>query len=66
VTVGGAPAAPAEPARAAEGSTDDVVPAGPFGLPPIPFGVYLAPGGLAALLVGDRLIDWYLAFAGLA
>lgn len=29
---------------------------------PVPFGPYLALGGVTALLCGDRLINWYMAF----
>ncbi len=32
-----------------------------FELPPVPFGVFLAPAALAALLAGDRMIAWYFA-----
>jgi leader peptidase (prepilin peptidase)/N-methyltransferase len=32
-----------------------------FELPPVPFGVFLAPAALIALLAGDRLIAWYFA-----
>lgn len=32
-----------------------------FELPLVPFGVFLAPAGMVALLWGDRLIGWYLA-----
>jgi leader peptidase (prepilin peptidase)/N-methyltransferase len=28
---------------------------------PIPFGPYLAGGGLIALLTGQSLLDWYLS-----
>jgi leader peptidase (prepilin peptidase)/N-methyltransferase len=31
-----------------------------FALPEVPFGVFLAPAALLALLWGDRLIAWYL------
>lgn len=34
---------------------------GGFELPPVPFGVFLAPAALIALLAGDRLIAWYFA-----
>lgn len=34
---------------------------GAFELPPVPFGVFLAPAALAALLAGDRMIAWYFA-----
>lgn len=34
---------------------------GGFELPPVPFGVFLAPAALAALLGGDRMIAWYFA-----
>jgi leader peptidase (prepilin peptidase)/N-methyltransferase len=30
-----------------------------FELPPVPFGVFLAPAALIALLAGDRVIAWY-------
>ncbi len=29
-------------------------------LPLVPFGVFLAPGAIVALLFGEKLIDWYL------
>jgi leader peptidase (prepilin peptidase)/N-methyltransferase len=32
-----------------------------FELPPVPFGVFLAPAALLTLLWGDRLIAWYFA-----
>ena len=32
-----------------------------FELPPVPFGVFLAPAALIALLAGDRVIAWYFA-----
>jgi leader peptidase (prepilin peptidase)/N-methyltransferase len=32
-----------------------------FELPPVPFGVFLAPAALLTLLWGDRMIAWYLA-----
>ncbi|MCU0624134.1 MAG: prepilin peptidase [Gemmatimonadaceae bacterium] len=70
-------AAPAEPGAApsgsAEGAADAALPlddrpdlpgTGAFGLPAIPFGVFLAPGAVVALLWGDRLIAWYLRFSG--
>ncbi len=31
-----------------------------FELPLVPFGVFLAPAGMLALLWGDAMIDWYL------
>src|SRR5690606_11112883 len=31
---------------------------------PIPFGPYLAAAGWVALVWGDRIVDWYLDFAG--
>lgn len=31
----------------------------------LPFGVFLAPAGMVALVYGDRIIDWYLRVAGL-
>ena len=31
-----------------------------FELPLVPFGVFLAPAGMVALLWGTRMIDWYL------
>lgn len=34
---------------------------GRFELPPVPFGVFLAPAALAALAAGDRMIAWYFA-----
>lgn len=34
--------------------------AAPYELPPVPFGVFLAPAALLALLAGDRAIAWYL------
>lgn len=33
----------------------------PFELPLVPFGVFLAPAGMVALLWGDRLIAWYFS-----
>lgn len=36
-----------------------------FEPPLVPFGVFLAPAGLVALLWGDRLLALYLSFAGL-
>ena len=35
--------------------------AGGFELPPVPFGVFLAPAALLTLLFGDRMIAWYFA-----
>lgn len=35
-----------------------------FELPLVPFGVFLAPAGMLALLFGDRLIAWYLSTLG--
>jgi leader peptidase (prepilin peptidase)/N-methyltransferase len=32
-----------------------------FELPPVPFGVFLAPAALLTLLFGDRMIAWYFA-----
>ena len=32
-----------------------------FALPLVPFGVFLAPAGLVALITGDAMIAWYLA-----
>lgn len=32
-----------------------------FELPPVPFGVFLAPAALLTLLWGDRMIAWYFA-----
>ena len=49
----------------AAGERPDVPPPGAWGLPAIPFGVFLAPGALVALLAGDRIIVWYLATSGL-
>lgn len=43
-------------AAAVEGDTAEG-----FELPPVPFGVFLAPAALIALLAGDRLIAWYFA-----
>jgi leader peptidase (prepilin peptidase)/N-methyltransferase len=37
----------------------------PFEPPLVPFGVFLAPAALVALLWGYRLIEWYLARVGL-
>lgn len=34
-----------------------------FEFPDVPFGVFLAPAALLALLWGDRLIDWYMQSA---
>ena len=31
----------------------------------LPFGVFLAPAGLIALLFGDAIIGWYLRISGL-
>ena len=31
----------------------------------LPFGVFLAPAGLIALLHGDQIIAWYLRISGL-
>jgi len=36
----------------------------PFALPLVPFGVFLAPATLVALLWGDALIGWYLGLLG--
>ncbi len=36
-----------------------------FEPPLVPFGVFLAPAGMVALLWGDRILDAYLKFAGL-
>jgi leader peptidase (prepilin peptidase) / N-methyltransferase len=33
----------------------------PFEMPLVPFGVFLAPAALITLLLGNRLIAWYLA-----
>jgi leader peptidase (prepilin peptidase)/N-methyltransferase len=33
-----------------------------FELPLVPFGVFLAPAGMVALLWGDRIIEWYLGY----
>lgn len=38
----------------------------PFEPPLVPFGVFLAPAALGALLWGNRLISWYLATMGVA
>ena len=35
-----------------------------FELPLVPFGVFLAPAGMVALLWGDQMIGWYLARLG--
>lgn len=51
---------PAAPVHA-EGEQGDLPIAGAWGFPPIPFGVFLAPGALVALLYGDRFITWYLS-----
>ena len=37
----------------------------PFEKPLVPFGVFLAPAGLIALLWGDRIISAYTSYAGL-
>lgn len=50
----------------ADGLAQDAPGPGALGLPAIPFGVYLAPASVLALVAGDLLIDWYLRFAGLA
>jgi leader peptidase (prepilin peptidase)/N-methyltransferase len=42
-------------------SGEDAASAEAFELPPVPFGVFLAPAALIALLAGDRLIAWYFA-----
>jgi leader peptidase (prepilin peptidase)/N-methyltransferase len=44
--------------RAAAGAGSE---AAAFELPPVPFGVFLAPAALIALLAGDRVIAWYFA-----
>ena len=44
--------------RAAAGAAGE---AAAFELPPVPFGVFLAPAALIALLGGDRVIAWYFA-----
>jgi leader peptidase (prepilin peptidase)/N-methyltransferase len=31
----------------------------------LPFGVFLAPAGMVALVYGDRIIGWYLRVSGL-
>jgi prepilin signal peptidase PulO-like enzyme (type II secretory pathway) len=31
----------------------------------LPFGVFLAPAGMVALVYGDRIIAWYLRVSGL-
>jgi prepilin signal peptidase PulO-like enzyme (type II secretory pathway) len=36
-----------------------------FEPPLVPFGVFLAPAGMVALLWGEQLLEAYLAFAGL-
>jgi prepilin signal peptidase PulO-like enzyme (type II secretory pathway) len=36
-----------------------------FDPPLVPFGVFLAPAAVIALLWGDRLIDAYTTFSGL-
>lgn len=36
------------------------LPEGALGLPPIPFGVFLAPAAVLALVAGDAVIQWYL------
>ena len=45
---------------AADGDGGDST-GGGFELPPVPFGVFLAPAALVTLLAGDRLIAWYFA-----
>jgi len=42
--------------RLVQGDADAV-----FELPPVPFGVFLAPATLLTLLWGDRMIAWYFA-----
>ncbi len=42
--------------RLVQGDADAV-----FELPPVPFGVFLAPAALLTLLWGDRMIAWYFA-----
>jgi leader peptidase (prepilin peptidase)/N-methyltransferase len=47
--------------QALAGGGGDDAEGGAFELPPVPFGVFLAPAALAALLGGDRMIAWYFA-----
>ncbi|MCU0635527.1 MAG: prepilin peptidase, partial [Gemmatimonadaceae bacterium] len=37
-----------------------------FAFPDVPFGVFLAPAAMVALLWGDRAIQWYFSLAGIA
>ena len=62
------PAPPDAPARESVPPLDDrpdLPGDGAFGLPAIPFGVFLAPAALVALVWGDRLITWYLRVSGI-
>lgn len=52
--------APAPAPVAASGQGGDEGEADPSGLPHVPFGVFLAPAAVIALLWGDPLIAWYL------
>ncbi len=47
--------------QGAAGGAGEGSEAATFELPPVPFGVFLAPAALVALLAGDRLIAWYFA-----
>ena len=53
----GAPAPVPVPVAPAEGDGGEEAPGG---LPHVPFGVFLAPAAMVALLWGDVLISWYL------
>lgn len=55
----------ASPASNSLDDRPDLPGAGAFGLPPIPFGVFLAPAAAVALVWGDRFIAWYLRLSGL-
>jgi leader peptidase (prepilin peptidase)/N-methyltransferase len=52
-----ASAAVTAPAGGTDAASDDET---PDGLPHVPFGVFLAPAALVALLWGDVLISWYM------
>lgn len=50
------------PAQAASGVAGEAVgSAGAGGIPQVPFGVFLAPAAVIALLAGDAMIRWYTA-----
>jgi leader peptidase (prepilin peptidase)/N-methyltransferase len=62
----GAPAVveptPSEPPDSSADENDGDIPGpGWLGLPPIPFGVSLAPAGAAVLIWGDAFVRWYLS-----